>query len=210
MQKEIEDCLSKAIAENDYPVSSVAEQQIMQYLDLLQRWNQVFNLTAIRDVYDMVSLHILDSLSIAPYLLGPRILDVGTGAGLPGIPLAITHPSKTFVLLDSNNKKTRFLTQVQLELGLKNITVVQARCEDYLPPDGGYDSIVSRAFSSIAVMLASTQHLLAKDGLFIAMKGIYPEQELREIPEGYAVVGVHKLDIKGLAALRHVVCIQRK
>jgi 16S rRNA (guanine527-N7)-methyltransferase len=127
--------------------------------------------------------------------------------------LALTHAGKDFVLLDSNNKKTRFLTQVKMELGIQNIEVVQARCEEYPSVDTqkiGFDSIVSRAFSSIAVMLTSTQHLLAENGLFVAMKGVYPEQEIRDIPQGFTVTGVHKLEIKGLAAERHVVCIQRK
>jgi 16S rRNA (guanine527-N7)-methyltransferase len=213
MNKQLEEFLSKSIAENSYNVSFATQQQLILYLDLLQRWNQVFNLTAIRDAYDMVTLHILDSLSISPYLHGTQIIDVGTGAGLPGIPLALTHPGKDFVLLDSNNKKTRFLTQAKMELGIQNIEVVQARCEEYPTTDSqktGYDCIVSRAFSSIAVMLTSTQHLLAKNGLFVAMKGIYPEQEIRDIPEGFTVTDVHKLEIKGLAAERHVVCIQRK
>jgi 16S rRNA (guanine527-N7)-methyltransferase len=213
MNKALEEFLSKSIVANGYDVSFSTQQQLALYLDLLQRWNQVFNLTAIRDAYDMVSLHILDSLSISPYLHGSRIIDVGTGAGLPGIPLALTDPDKNFVLLDSNNKKTRFLMQVKAELGIENIEVVQARCEDY--PNGdiqnpGFDCIVSRAFSSIAVMLTGTQHLLAENGLFVAMKGVYPEQEIRDIPEGFTVIGVHKLEIKGLAAERHVVCIQRK
>jgi 16S rRNA (guanine527-N7)-methyltransferase len=213
MNKQLEEFLSKSIAENGYNVPFLTQQQLILYLDLLQRWNQVFNLTAIRDVYDMVTLHILDSLSISPYLHGSRIIDVGTGAGLPGIPLALTHAGKDFVLLDSNNKKTRFLTQVKMELGIQNIEVVQARCEEYPSVDTqkiGFDSIVSRAFSSIAVMLTSTQHLLAENGLFVAMKGVYPEQEIRDIPQGFTVTGVHKLEIKGLAAERHVVCIQRK
>jgi 16S rRNA (guanine527-N7)-methyltransferase len=213
MNKDIEDLLSKSIEENGYDVSFGTQQQLIQYLDLLQRWNQVFNLTAIRDAHDMVPLHILDSLSIGPYLHGMRILDVGTGAGLPGLPLALTHPSKDFVLLDSNNKKTRFLTQAKLELGIKNIEVVQARCEDYPSiesPKIAFDCIVSRAFSSIAVMLSSTQHLIAEGGQFVAMKGVYPEQEIQDIPDGFTVIGVHKIEIKGLAALRHVVCIQKK
>jgi 16S rRNA (guanine527-N7)-methyltransferase len=208
MNQELTHRLSKAISENNYDVSSDAAALLVRYLDLLERWNQVINLTAIRDVHDMIPLHILDSLSIAPYLHGQRILDVGTGAGLPGIPLALTHPEKDFVLLDSNSKKTRFLTQVQIELGIQNMTAMHARCETFAPA-AGFDSIVSRAFSSIAVMLQGTQHLLAEGGLFIAMKGVYPEDELQAIPAGFTVVGVHPLDIKGLTAARHVVCIRR-
>lgn len=200
--------LANAITNNGYAVSPDIQQQLIRYLDLMQRWNKVFNLTAIRDTHDMVMLHLIDSLSISPYLHGSRILDVGTGAGLPGIPLALTHPDKQFVLLDSNSKKTRFLTQAIVELGIKNVEVVHARCENY--QSAGFDTILSRAFSSIAVMLANTQHLIANDGQFVAMKGVYPEQEIQEMPFGFTVLGVHKIIIKGLDAERHVVCIQRK
>lgn len=205
MQKKL---LSQALTSNDLEVTQETQEKILQYLDLLSRWNKVYNLTAITDPHEMVWLHIIDSLSINPYLKGQRIIDVGTGAGLPGIPLALIHPDKQFVLLDSNSKKTRFLTQAIAELPLKNVEVIHARVEEF-KPTLGFDSILSRAFSAIQVMLAKTQHLLAPHGQFIAMKGIYPEQELTEIPAGYRVAAVHKLNIKGLLAERHVVCIER-
>ncbi len=200
--------LQTALSRNHYDFPAEVIEKFSQYLGLLQRWNDVFNLTAIRDPDEMVWLHILDSLSINPFLHAARIIDVGTGAGLPGIPLAIVNPEKKFVLLDSNGKKTRFLTQAKMELSLKNIEVIQSRCEIF-KPELKFDSIVSRAFSSIAVMLESTQHLLNARGQFVAMKGMYPEPELQEIPKNY-LWKVHPLTIKGLAAQRHVVCIERK
>ncbi len=205
----IKTLLPLALAKNGYELSESTQQKLLAYLELLQKWNQVFNLTAIDDPEEMVWLHILDSLSINPYLHGTRIIDVGTGAGLPGIPLALTQPNKHFVLLDSNGKKTRFLIQAKLELGLNNIEVVQARSEDYIPQTQ-FDTIVSRAFSTIAVMLARTQHLAADQGQFLAMKGTYPDSELQEIPAHFQVMGIHKLDIQGLAAQRHLACIARK
>jgi 16S rRNA (guanine527-N7)-methyltransferase len=205
----IEKLLAKALTKNNYHYSQQLQNQLCLYLDLMQRWNQVFNLTAIRTPEDMVWLHIMDSLSIAPFLQGERIIDIGTGAGLPGIPLSLTHPHLHFTLLDSNSKKTRFLMQTVAELKLTNVEVIHARCEDF-KPKVKFDSIVSRAFSSITVMLAGTQHLLADQGQFLAMKGVYPEQELAHIPSGFIVSNVHKLTIKGLAAERHVACIHRK
>jgi 16S rRNA (guanine527-N7)-methyltransferase len=205
----IEDLLPKALSKNGYEFSPTLQQQFIRYLELLQRWNQVFNLTAIRDPKEMVWLHILDSLSINPFLQGERTVDVGTGAGLPGIPLAIINPDKHFVLLDSNSKKTRFLTQAIHALGLKNVEVIHGRCEVFKPLEK-FDNIVSRAFSAIAVMLATTEHLLKPGGQFLAMKGVFPEQELQEVPAQFIVTAVHKLEINGLVAERHVVCIKKK
>ncbi|OAI48760.1 hypothetical protein AYO45_04250 [Gammaproteobacteria bacterium SCGC AG-212-F23] len=191
---------------------NIQEQELIpslaNYLKLLQQWNRVHNLTAITDPEQMVILHILDSLAISPYLYGQRLLDVGTGAGLPGIPLAIKHPEKEFTLLDSNSKKTRFLTQVKHELQIKNINIIHSRVEDF-HPDKNFDSILSRAFSSLEVMLQTTQHLLAAGGQFLAMKGIYPEEELKAIPETFKVTAVHTLTIQGLDAKRCLVCIER-
>jgi 16S rRNA (guanine527-N7)-methyltransferase len=201
--------LQEALVKNGYEFSADIQQHLLVYLDLLQRWNEVFNLTAIDNFEDQVWLHILDSLSISPYLHGKRIIDVGTGAGLPGIPLALTKPEKQFVLLDSNSKKTRFLTQVVLELKIKNIEVVHARCENF-KTDNLFDSILSRAFSSIAVMLEKTSTLVTPAGQFLAMKGVYPQEELQAIPADFELLGVHKLVIKGLDAERHLVCIKKR
>ena len=200
--------LHEALRANQYAFSAETEEKLSAYLDLLRKWNRVYNLTAIRDPKESVMLHILDSLSIRAYLHGERILDVGTGAGLPGIPLALTCLDKQFVLLDRNSKKTRFLTQVLCELGLKNIQVVHARVEEF-KPEKKFDSILSRAFASIQVMLEATQHVLAEQGQFLAMKGAYPAAELATVSSSFEVIAVHKLVINGLAAERHLVCMQR-
>ncbi len=209
MNKNGEAILQQALQANGYDFAPPLTQQLLSYLELLGRWNEVFNLTSINDLEEQVWLHIIDSLSIGSYLHGGRVIDVGTGAGLPGIPLALAHPAKQFVLLDSNSKKTRFLTQVILELKINNIEVVHARCEDYKTALL-FDSILSRAFSSIAVMLEKTHSLAVPNGQFLAMKGVYPQTELDALPSGFELVGVHKLIINGLAAERHLVCIKRK
>src|SRR5438445_5925919 len=176
----LKDFLHTSLIANNYSFSDETEEKLIVYLELLRKWNRVYNLTAIRDLKESVLLHIIDSLTIRQYLHGMRVIDIGTGAGLPGIPLALTCPDKQFVLLDSNSKKTRFLTQVMCDLSLKNVDVVHARCEDY-NPDIKFDSILSRAFASIEVMLETTQHLLAEQGQFLAMKGVYPTAEIKTI-----------------------------
>jgi 16S rRNA (guanine527-N7)-methyltransferase len=167
---------------------------LADYLFLLNKWNLAYNLTAIRDLESMVGKHILDSLAILPWLKGKQIIDVGTGAGLPGIPLAIARPDFNFVLLDSNGKKTRFLNEVKRQLNLKNVEIVQFRVENYHPTQG-FDTVVSRAFSSLEQMVQWTQHLIADDGIWLAMKGRYPDTELNEIKqhcsiERYTVAGI--------------------
>lgn len=161
-------------------------EPLFTYLLLLNKWNLAYNLTAVRDLESMVSKHILDSLAIIPWVKGDRILDVGTGAGLPGIPLAIAKPDAHFVLLDSNGKKIRFLNEVKRQLDLKNLEVVQIRVENYHPAQG-FDTVISRAFSSLEQMTHWTTHLIAKDGMWLAMKGRYPDTELNEIHQKYKV-----------------------
>ena len=161
-------------------------ERLLAYLRLLGRWNNAYNLTAIRDPLDMVTRHLLDSLAVAPHLAGTRVLDVGTGPGLPGIPLAVACPALGFTLLDANAKKTRFVVQAVGELALKNVEVVQTRVENYRP-SRTFDTVVSRAFASIAAMLAAARHLCAPGGRFLAMKGAYPEEELKALPSGYDV-----------------------
>lgn len=198
--------LQKALQENGFEFSDEILEQFKVYLHLMQQWNAVYNLTAIEDFHDMVLLHLLDSLVIHPYLHGHRIIDVGSGAGLPGLPLAIIQPNKNFYLLDSNNKKTRFLTQVVIQLKLQNVEVVHSRCEDF-HPEKKFDSVVTRAFAPLQTMLAITKHLLAQNGQFLAMKGVYPEKEIQQIPDDFRLLGVHALKIKGLDADRHLVCL---
>lgn len=199
--------LAKALTANNHPYSAAIQQQWVNYLSLLYRWNQVSNLTAIRDPHEMVFQHLLDSLTVLPYLNATRCIDVGSGAGLPGIPLAIARPDIEFFLLDSNNKKTRFLQQVALELGLKNITVIHARCEAW-KPDFAFDQVITRAFASLKTMLLATAHLLSPTGEFLAMKGVYPEEEIKEIPAQFKLIAVEKLNIVGREQQRCLVRIK--
>lgn len=204
----IKEFLQQALIDNQHDITTAMQDQLLAYLELLQKWGEVHNLTAIRNPEEMVMLHILDSLSITRFLHGNNIVDVGTGAGLPGIPLAIMHPEKHFTLVDSNNKKTRFLNQVIYELGIKNIEVIHSRSEDF-HPERCFDSIITRAFASLKEMLTATAHLACHDGQFLAMKGTYPEQEIQEISEDFRVLSVHALRINGLNADRHLVCIEK-
>lgn len=167
---------------------------LLNYLFLLKKWNLAYNLTAIRDLESMVNKHILDSIAMLPWIHGKRIIDVGTGAGLPGIPLAIVNPEKNITLLDANGKKIRFLNEVKRQLDLQNVEIVQIRVENYHPAQG-FDTVISRAFSSLAQMIAWTEHLITQDGIWLAMKGRYPDAELHEIEknckvEPYTVTGI--------------------
>lgn len=198
--------LQKALVDNQLQVSEAITDQFLAYLKLLEQWSQVHNLTAIRDPKEMIMLHIIDSLSINRFLHGSRLVDVGTGAGLPGIPLALMNPEKEFVLVDSNNKKTLFLNQVIIDLKLKNVKAVHARAEE-VNPEKGFDSVITRAFSSLQDMLKVTEHLVAPDGHFLAMKGIYPEDEIQQVPDNFRVLNVYALRINGLHADRHLVTL---
>ncbi len=185
-------------------VTTGAADRLAAYLALLARWNRVYNLTAVRSIDEMVPRHILDSLAILPWVKGERVLDVGSGAGLPGIPLAIVKPEWSFELLDSNGKRVRFLTQAVAELQLGNVRVVHSRAQDY-QPEVGFDSIVCRAFASLAELLGCAGRLCALGGNVLAMKGVYPKDEIEELPPGYALAGVHSLDVPDLRASRHLV-----
>lgn len=201
--------LTQALKENNLTVTDSAQQQLLTYLDLMHRWNKVFNLTAITNPREMVYLHIIDSLAVQPYLTGKRLLDVGSGAGLPGIPLAIVNPDQQWVLLDKNNKKTRFLTQASAELRLTNVEVAHARCEDFKPSQC-FDNILSRAFGTLSLFAESTAHLLCEHGQFIAMKGKYPQEEINELPTRFLLQKSAQLDIKGISIERHVICLSKK
>jgi 16S rRNA (guanine527-N7)-methyltransferase len=188
------------------PISVDARQQerLLDYLALLSRWNQTYNLTAVRDEAQMVTRHLLDSLAIVPHLPCQRFLDVGTGAGLPGVPLALLFPEREFHLLDSNGKKTRFLFQVKTALCLDNIVVHQARVEAFRVTEP-FETILSRAFASLQDMVHGCRHLLATGGRILAMKGAYPTQELAAVRQQCAEVVVHPLAVPGLGEQRHLV-----
>lgn len=171
-------------------------EPLMKYLLLLQKWNKAYNLTAIRDLKTMISKHILDSVAITSWIHGTHIIDVGSGAGLPGIPLAVCMPDKTFTLLDSNGKKTRFLAEVKRQLKLDNVEVVQFRVEDYRPTQA-FDTVLSRAFSTIQHMINWTEHLVAAKGIWLAMKGLYPENELTAVDYPFKVERYHVAEIDG-------------
>jgi len=188
--------------------SGETQRALLQHLDLLEKWNRVHNLTSVRDAARAVSVHLLDSLAAAPYLSGKRFLDVGSGAGYPGIPIALVKPEIQMQLLDSNHKKCAFLRQVIAELGLKNARVVCERAESWRPAER-FDCIVSRALAEIAEVIGLVQHLLAPAGVIAAMKGLHPFEEIERIPPGYRVRQVHALTVPGLEAKRHLVLIER-
>lgn len=189
------------------PKNNQAWLKLLDYLALMQKWNRVYNLTAIRDEKEMFVKHLLDSLSVAPYVTSQRLIDVGTGAGLPGIPLAIIFPDRQIDLLDSNSKKTRFLIQAKTELGLDNVEVIQHRVERYAP-EQLYDGVISRAFASLDDMLNWTRHLLAKDGFWWAMKSQKTQDEVAHLPEFAKMLQVFNLDVPGLSAQRTLIQIE--
>ncbi|HUB89918.1 MAG TPA: 16S rRNA (guanine(527)-N(7))-methyltransferase RsmG [Dyella sp.] len=184
-----------------------AVPRLLDYLVLLERWNGAYNLTAIRDPAEMVTRHLLDSLAILPYVQGESLADLGTGPGLPGIPLAIAAPGRQVLLVDSNGKKVRFLREAIRALKLDGVRALQSRVEDV---QGQFDCITARAFASLADMLSWGGHLLAPGGVWLAMKGKAPDDELAAVPPGFAVHGMHTLAVPGLgAAERHLVLLER-
>lgn len=201
--------LAQGLAAMGLGEQSIQREKLLQFLLLLNKWNQAYNLTGIKAVEDMLSLNIFDSLVLVPHVLAKgqkigQLADVGTGAGLPGIPLAILLPTWHFTLIDSNSKKTRFIFQALVELGIDNVSVVHARVEDYAIQTQ-VDIVTSRAFSSLADFVQACRHLLAPAGKFLAMKGQYPAQEIAELPEAYKVEEVHRLQVPGMGAERHLV-----
>jgi 16S rRNA (guanine527-N7)-methyltransferase len=184
-------------------VPAEAQHRMLAFIMLLAKWNRTFNLTAIDDPVQMVGRHLLDSLAVLPYLRGPRVLDVGTGAGLPGIPPALARPTDRFVLLDSIGKKTRFVTQAVAELGLDNVEVVQARLAEYRPAQA-FDCVISRAFGALAELLQATGSLLAPGGRLLAMKGKAWREELDPLAPG-SLIAAHRLNVPGAAGQRYLV-----
>lgn len=185
-----------------------APERFADYIALLHRWNRVYNLTAVRQPEEMVGKHILDSLSILPWLQGPHVLDVGSGAGLPGIPLAIAKEDITFHLLDSNGKRVRFIRQAIAELTLHNVQVVQCRVEDY-HPEHGFNTVIARAFAPLDKLVANAGHLCGPGGQLLAMKGTDPDSELKTLPKEYTVQGIYPLKVPYVHAERHLVHLTR-
>lgn len=192
-------------------IGSEVQARLLTYLALLDKWNRTHNLTAIREAERMITHHLLDSLAVLPHLPdrpGLRLIDVGSGGGLPGIPLAIVRPDWQFALLDSNFKKAAFLRQAAIELPLPNADVVASRIEDYVPA-AGFDIAISRAFSDLAVFAAASRGMLVPGGRLVAMKGVYPHEELADLPAGIGVTGTPSLKIPGLEGERHLVIMER-
>ncbi len=198
--------LEQGIAQLDIQLKAEKQQKLLKYLGLLEKWNKVYNLTAIRNVEQMVSHHLLDSLAVLPHLWPGKWLDVGCGAGLPGIVLAIAQPDWSFTLLDSNSKKTSFVQQAVIELGLTNVVVKCARVEE-LQTEEKFDGIISRAFAETREFISLTRHLLAVTGKWAAMKGT-PEQELQHLPDHVMVEQAIQLKVPGLDAARCLVILK--
>jgi 16S rRNA (guanine527-N7)-methyltransferase len=195
--------LQRGITQLEIELSDEAQGRLLDYLALLHKWNKVYNLTAIRDPQQMVSNHLLDSLAVMPHLWPGRWLDVGCGAGLPGVVLAIAQPDWQFTLLDSNSKKTSFVQQSVIELGLQNVNVQCVRVEEWQPAEK-FDGIISRAFTGLGDFLRSTKHLIAPQGRWAAMKGM-AEQELAGVPNECRIENVIPLQVPGLHAARSLV-----
>jgi 16S rRNA (guanine527-N7)-methyltransferase len=187
------------------PLAESQVEAMLKFINLINKWNKAYNLTAVRDPLEMVDLHLLDSLAILPHVKSPRLADIGTGAGLPGIPLAICLPDCQFTLVDSNSKKTRFVQQAVLELQLKNVEVVHSRVELF-KPQHLFSTVISRAFANMGDIVNLTGHLLAEDGLLLAMKGQIPEQELAELSLDYTVI---PLNVPGIDAERCLICMEK-
>lgn len=208
-EEKLKNRLAEGVVELGLKVSLVDQQRLLTFLQLLVKWNRTYNLTAVRDPEEMVVLHLLDSLSIDKYLEGGDVLDVGSGAGLPGIPLAIIHPEIQFTLLDSNGKKTRFIKQAAMELGLSNVVALNVRVES-CEPKKPFSTVMSRAFAELGDMVEKTRHLCVSGGRILAMKGVSPEQEVVGFSQHYEIEGVFPVSVPGLDAARHVVCLRRK
>ncbi|MCE7537304.1 16S rRNA (guanine(527)-N(7))-methyltransferase RsmG [Aliivibrio fischeri] len=201
------DCL---IAQTDLNVSELQKEQLLGYVALLHKWNKAYNLTSVRNPSEMVIKHILDSIVVSPKLSGERFIDVGTGPGLPGIPLAIMNPEKSFTLLDSLGKRIRFIKQVIHELKITNVTPIQSRVEEFQPEEK-FDAVLSRAFASMTDMVNWCHHLpKEEDGVFLALKGIYSEEEANDLPEWCSVKNVATLIVPELEGERHLVTLAGK
>jgi 16S rRNA (guanine527-N7)-methyltransferase len=202
------DQLAQGLAAMGLDLPAECREKLLAYLALLYKWNKTFSLTALREQDKAVSHHLLDSLSILPFVPDSSLLDVGSGGGMPGIPLAIVRPDLRVTLLDSNSKKTAFLQQTAIELGLNNVSVHGGRVEQY-HREGGFAAITSRAFAELADFVRLSRHLLAPEGCWLAMKGVWPRDEIDRLPGNVHVAAVHALTVPGVDAERHLVVMRR-
>lgn len=200
--------LSAGLERLELPLSAVVQAKLLAYVLLVAKWNRVYNLTAVRDSEHMVSQHLLDSLAVAPHLRGNSLLDVGSGAGLPGIPLSLARPELAVTLLEANHKKAAFLRQAAIEIGLPNVEVANARVEEWRPPRR-YDIVITRAFSDLAEFVTLAGAHVAEGGVLAAMKGVYPFEELAQLPAAYRMSGAVALNVPGLHAERHLILMRQ-
>jgi 16S rRNA (guanine527-N7)-methyltransferase len=191
-----------------FEVSQAEQSLLLDYIQLLFKWNKAYNLTAVRNPQEMVTHHLMDCLILKPYFSSSNMLDVGTGGGFPGIPLAILYPNMSMTLVDCNAKKIRFLTQAVHELGITCVKPVHGRVEA-VDVTEKFEIITSRAFASLQDMVKLTAHLLSENGRYLAMKGVIPEQEIAELPTGFTVSNITPLQVPGLDAQRHLIEIRR-
>ena len=198
--------LTSLLTQANIQINDQQIQQLIDFVNLLNKWNKTYNLTSVRDPQEMVVKHILDSLVVSPYLQGDRFIDVGTGPGLPGLPLAIVNPQKHFVLLDSLGKRISFIRNAVRELGLTNVEAVLSRAEEY-QPDHQFDGVLSRAFASLKEMTDWCHHLPKKEGHFYALKGLYHDEEVQALEGKFMVKEVIKLHVPELVGERHLIIL---
>lgn len=215
LHTELRNQLIRGAVEMSVTLTDAQVEKLLAYVREFEKWNKAYNLSAVRDIRQMVARHLLDSLSVVPWFTGnkkfsaTRIIDVGTGGGLPGIPLAIMFPEKQFTLLDSNGKKTRFLFQVKTLLGLTNVSVENRRVEEF-QPEQKFNAVISRAFASLQDMTDGCSHLLEENGIFLAMKGVFPQEELAAIADQITLLESIKLLVAETDGERHLLVLQPK
>ena len=204
MQQALTKKLKQLLSDSELNVTEEQLQKLVKLVELLDKWNKAFNLTSVRDPKEMLVKHIMDSLAVMPYLDKENYADVGTGPGLPGLPLAIVFPQKRFTLVDSLGKRIRFIVQTCHQLGIKNVTPVEGRVEQ-VNVDKPFDGVLSRAFASVTDMLQWCDHLTDHQGKFLALKGIYPQEELEQLSQNYKVLASHQLHVPELEGERHLI-----
>lgn len=202
--------LQRGLAALELDLPPAAQEKLLAFAALLGKWNKVYNLTALRDEEQVISHHLLDSLAVLPHLgTARRLADIGSGGGLPGIPLAIARPNLQVALVETSQKKTAFLQQAKIELGLANVSVHCTRAEAWRP-EVKCDAVISRAFSDLAEFVRLSGHLLAVGGALLAMKGVHPFEEIAQLPAGWRVSGVIPLQVPGVSGARHLVRVERE